>query len=114
MALTTSKDFKIAPCIAEISGCWKCPLGLNHPVCLASAVPVALDDGERAPPALVDVGVGARATVVATPVGDVCAAFMQRCSDISRLEIKSLIQLVRSSFFNLDYMDVLEGCPKVV
>ena len=33
MALTTSKDFRIAPCIAEISGCWKCPLGLNHPVC---------------------------------------------------------------------------------
>ena len=32
MALTTSKDFRIAPCIAEISGCWKCPLGLNHPV----------------------------------------------------------------------------------
>ena len=32
MALTTSKDFRIAPCIAEISGWWKCPLGLNHPV----------------------------------------------------------------------------------
>ena len=32
MALAMSKDFRIAPSAAEISGVWKFTVGLNHPV----------------------------------------------------------------------------------
>ena len=38
MALTTPKDLRIAPCIAEISGVYKLPLGLKNPVYSKRAV----------------------------------------------------------------------------
>ena len=32
LALTTLKDFRIGACIAEITICWKLPLGMKNPV----------------------------------------------------------------------------------